>query len=184
VDPAALLAGRGEDISQDGPRPERAVAGHELWHVQATVFDVPEDGGPRVGALAVVGVRDCKPEGLLGSVVCRRRRVKRDGVSGCTAGRRERRACEARGGACFPSVLPAGLASVCTVRGTERRSSTCLVGTRTFVGRQHQLELLAQGLSGGGAVAITQVHAIHSMVESVRRSWRRASPVSIATTTM
>lgn len=37
------------------------------------------------------------------------------------------------------------------------------VGTRTFVGRTGPLELLAEGLSGDGAVAITQVHAIHEM---------------------
>jgi NB-ARC domain-containing protein len=37
------------------------------------------------------------------------------------------------------------------------------VTTRTFVGRHDQLQRLAEGLSGNGAVAITQVHAIHGM---------------------
>ena len=53
VNPAALLRGSGKYVAQCGPRAERAVAGHELRLVHATVAQIAEHGRPRVLALAV-----------------------------------------------------------------------------------------------------------------------------------
>jgi hypothetical protein len=55
------------------------------------------------------------------------------------------------------------------------------VTTRTFVGRQQQLQRLEVGLMGDGAVAITQVQAIHGMGGGGKT--QLAARASIATTT-
>jgi len=53
VHPAALLARAGKHIAQGGPRPERAVAGHQPRLAQPAVAEVAQDRRPGVGALAV-----------------------------------------------------------------------------------------------------------------------------------
>ena len=53
VEPAALLAGGGEDVTQRGPEPERSVADGEHWRSHAAALAVPEQVGPRLRRLAV-----------------------------------------------------------------------------------------------------------------------------------
>jgi hypothetical protein len=53
VEPAALLAGGREDVTQRGPEPERSVADGEHWRSHAAALAVPEQVGPRLRRLAV-----------------------------------------------------------------------------------------------------------------------------------
>jgi hypothetical protein len=115
--------------------------------------------------LVPVRVRECNPDGLLGSVVY----VDVVGLSeaasraallaGVTDGR-----AKPTGAPAFPATHGGAEAGE---RGRRPQAGAAIfnvpVATRTFVGRQEQLQRLGEGLSGEGAVAITQVHAIHGM---------------------
>ncbi len=111
--------------------------------------------------LIPVRVRDCDPDGLLGSVVY----IDLVGLEpdasreALLAGVRSERVKPARapahpgGGAGERPGRPDAGAAVFSVP----------VMTRTFVGRELALEQLAEGLSGEGTVAVTQVDAIHGL---------------------
>jgi DNA-binding SARP family transcriptional activator len=78
----------------------------------------------------------------------------------------DRRAAELRSGRSLPRALRAARRKEGDpVRRPEAGAAifNVPITTRTFVGRRQQLQRLEEGLSGDGAVAITQVHAIHGM---------------------
>jgi len=113
--------------------------------------------------LVPVRVRECQPDGTLGSVVY----VDIVGLSEVAS-----RAALLAGvtSRAKPADAPS-FPGVAGEREGERMSRPSAgaavfnvpVTTRTFVGREAQLERLAATLAGGGAVAITQVQAIHGM---------------------
>jgi len=114
--------------------------------------------------LVPVRVRECAPEGLLGSVVY----VDVVGLSE-SASRAALLAgvTEGRGKPVGAPAFPGTHRGVEGERVRRPEAGAAIfnvpVATRTFVGRQEQLRRLGEGLSGDGAVAITQVHAIHGM---------------------
>jgi hypothetical protein len=144
-----------------------------------------EDPTGKERKLIPVRVRDCEPPGLLGSVVyvdvvglseAASRAVLLASVTDDRA-----RPAEAPG---FPATHGEGEAGEC-VRRPEAGAAifNVPVMTRAFVGRQEQLRRLGEGLSDDGAVAITQVHAIHGMGALARPRWPQGTRVTIATTT-
>ncbi len=128
----------------------------------AAAFRVDPTGAQR--KLVPVRVRECNPDGLLGSVVS----VDVVGLSEAAsraallAGVTDARAKPA-GAPVFPGVDRE--ARTARVRRPEAGAAifNVPVATRTFVGRRRQLRELGEGLSDEGVVAITQVRAIHGM---------------------
>jgi Tfp pilus assembly protein PilF len=126
---------------------------------------VRKDPSGRQRRLVPVRVRECDPDGLLGSmvyvdVVGLSEQASRDVLLGSV---RQGRAkpLHAPG---FPgdnARAPAGV----RVRRPEDGAAifNVPVMTRTFVGRERALEQLGDGLVGEGAVAVTQVDAIHGL---------------------
>jgi Tfp pilus assembly protein PilF len=111
-----------------------------------------------------VRVRDCEPDGLLGSVAY----VDLVGLSQAAA--RAKLLAGVTEGRGKPTNAPAfpdtsGEKKTERVRLPEAGAAifNVPITTHTFVGRQEQLRRLEEALSGDGAVAITQVHAIHGM---------------------
>jgi tetratricopeptide (TPR) repeat protein len=123
-----------------------------------------EDPAGEQRKLVPVRVRDCKPDGLLGSVVY----IDVVGLSEASsrtvllAGITDVRAKPATAPA-FPAIAEGGKRERVPRPEAGAAIFNVPVMTRTFVGRHEQLRLLGKGLAGGGAIAITQVHAIHGM---------------------
>jgi hypothetical protein len=55
LDPAALLAGLGEDVAQGRPEAQWTIAGREDGSLEAPVAQAPQEIRPAVGRLAVAG---------------------------------------------------------------------------------------------------------------------------------
>jgi len=118
--------------------------------------------------LVPVRVRECKPDGLLGSIVyvdvvgLSEGRSRAALLAGVTGGR-----AKPTGTPGFPGATTgAGAGTGEPVRRPREVGAAIFnvpVATRTFVGRTSQLQRLGEELVGKGAVAITQVHAIHGM---------------------
>jgi hypothetical protein len=128
----------------------------------AAAFHADPTGTQR--KLVPVRVRDCNPDGLLGSVVY----VDVVGLSeaasraallaGVTQGR-----AKPVGAPAFPGTDRGGEGERVRRPETGAAIFNVPVTTRTFVGRLEQLRWLGEGSSGDGVVAITQIHVIHGM---------------------
>ena len=125
-----------------------------------------KDPSGRERRLVPVRVRECDPDGLLGS------RVYVDVVGLSEQGSRDALLAGVSQGRAKPSgapEFPGRKASVVAERQRVRRPEggaaifNVPAMTRTFVGRERALEQLGQGLAGEGAVAVTQVDAIHGL---------------------
>ena len=157
-----------DDAAQDGERTVAVLSPASLasgpcraeW---AAALREDFDGTRR--KLVPVRVRACDPRGLLGSVVyvdvvglseaASRTRLL-EGVTGSSL--------QPESAAMFPGSSGGGAASERVQRPEDGAAIFNVpVMTRTFVGRELALEQLATSLSGDGAVAVTQVDAIHGL---------------------
>jgi hypothetical protein len=113
--------------------------------------------------LVPVRVRDCEPDGWLGSIVYvdvvgLSQTAARDALlTGVAEGRLKSST------VAFPAISGTGKSERVPRPEAGAAIFNVPVMTRTFVGREEQLRQLKERLVGDGAVAITQVHAIHGM---------------------
>ena len=118
-----------------------------------------EDFDGKQRKLVPVRVRECDPGGLLGSV------VYVDLVDLDPEPSRLALLAGVRSERCMPASAPAHPGAGERPRRPDAGAAifNVPVMTRTFVGRERALEQLAEGLQGDGAVAVTQVDAIHGL---------------------
>jgi len=125
----------------------------------AAAFGADPTGKQR--KLVPVRVRDCDPDGLLGSVVY----VDLVGLE--SEASREALLAGVRSDRAKPARAPAHPGGGAGERPRRPDAGAAVfnvpVMTRTFVGRDGALQELATGLSGEGVVAVTQVYAIHGL---------------------
>jgi tetratricopeptide (TPR) repeat protein len=113
--------------------------------------------------LVPVRVRDCEPDGWLGSIVYvdvvgLSQTAARDALlTGVAEGRLKSST------VAFPAISGTGKSERVPRPEAGAAIFNVPVMTRTFVGREEQLRQLKERLVGDGAVAITQVHAIHGL---------------------
>ena len=118
-----------------------------------------EDFDGKQRKLVPVRVRECDPGGLLGSV------VYVDLVDLDPEPSRLALLAGVRSERCMPASAPAHPGAGERPRRPDAGAAifNVPVMTHTFVGRERALEQLAEGLQGDGAVAVTQVDAIHGL---------------------
>ena len=131
----------------------------------AAAFRADPTGQKRT--LVPVRVRECKPDGLLGSIVyvdvvgLSEESSRAALLAGVTGGR-----AKPTGTPGFPGATTGAAPAGEPVRRPKDVGAAIFnvpVATRTFVGRNEQLRQLGEVLEGESAGAITQVHAIHGM---------------------
>ena len=126
----------------------------------AAAFREDPEGEQR--KLVPVRVRDCEPDGLAGLG-----RVRRSGRPGARGRAREALLAGVRGERAKPPARRRIPAPATGERARRPDAGAAIfnvpVMTRTFVGRERALEQLARGPAGDGAVAVTQVDAIHGL---------------------
>jgi hypothetical protein len=125
----------------------------------AAAFRADPQGQQR--KLIPVRVRDCEPAGLLGSV------VYVDVVDLGESAAREALLAGVRADRAKPADAPRFPAAQRGGQVKRPEGGAAIfnvpVMTRAFVGRERALALLGEGLTGYGAVAVTQVDAIHGL---------------------
>ena len=120
-----------------------------------------EDPAGEQRKLVPVRVRECDPDGLLGSL------VYLDLVDVEPEASRSALLAGVRGERAKPASAPAHPGARAGERRRRPHGGAAIfnvpVKARTFVGRERSLEQLAAGLSTDGAVAVTQVDVIHGL---------------------